>query len=62
MRIYIYAPGNVYTGGPTALFDLYRVPNEYYHVDTLIAFYVIMDGDLVHPNYKRYKCKCDIAQ
>ncbi|AWR99882.1 hypothetical protein [Metallosphaera hakonensis] len=57
MTIYIAAPSNVYTGGPTALFQLCKILQNDYNVDTYIAFYNIIEEDPVHPNYKSYGCK-----
>jgi hypothetical protein len=57
MVIYILAPARVYTGGPTALFQLCRElkAND---VDVVMAFYGDTSTDPVHPNYKKYNCSC----
>jgi hypothetical protein len=57
LKIYIAAPANVYTGGPTALFQLcYTLRNEF-GLDALITFYNIIENtDPIHDNYKRFSC------
>jgi len=55
MVIYIVAPARVYTGGPTALFQLCRELRAN-GIDTAMAFYGDVFMDPVHPNYKKYHC------
>lgn len=56
--IYIVLPAHVYTGGPTALFQLCYYLNKRFGVDAKIAFINMRRGeDPVHPNYKKFKCK-----
>jgi hypothetical protein len=56
MRVYIICPARVYTGGPTALFQLCHVLRNYYDVDAIMAFYNVRDLDPVDPNYRKFKC------
>ena len=55
MTVYIIVPAGVYTGGPTALFQLCNALRKY-GVNAIIAFYGEAKGDPVHPNYRKYKC------
>jgi len=55
MKIFIAAPAGVYTGGPTALFQLCR-ELKMFDIDASIAFYGRTKEDPVHPNYKKYGC------
>jgi len=55
MVVYIAAPAGVYTGGPTALFQLCRGLRAN-GIDAVMAFYGNVSIDPVHPNYKRYHC------
>jgi hypothetical protein len=55
MVIYIVAPARVYTGGPTALFQLCRELRAN-GIDAVMAFYGDVSMDPVHPNYKKYHC------
>jgi len=54
-QVYIVAPANVYTGGPTALHQLCRCINSFSNVKCLMAYYGALEGeDPVHPEYKKY--------
>jgi len=55
MAVYLVAPAGVYTGGPTALFQLCNALRRY-GVNAIIAFYGKVEGDLLHPNYRKYGC------
>ena len=57
MVVYILAPANIYTGGPTALFQLCNTLQYKFNIDTYIAFYNMSEEDPVHPNYRKYNCK-----
>jgi len=55
-QVYIVAPANVYTGGPTALHQLCRCINSFNDVKCLMAYYGASEGeDPVHPEYKKYR-------
>lgn len=57
-KMYIVTPAGVYTGGPTALFQLCHSLNEYFNVNAIISFTGVKeDVNPVHPNYMGYKCK-----
>jgi hypothetical protein len=57
MRVYVSAPARVYTGGPTALFQLCHTLKNVFGIDSYIAFYNIRpDEDPVHANYRHFKC------
>lgn len=57
-KIYIVAPANVYTGGPTALFQLCHTLNKYFDVNAVMVFTSLTEGlDPVHPNYRKYNCR-----
>jgi spore coat polysaccharide biosynthesis predicted glycosyltransferase SpsG len=55
MAVYLVAPAGVYTGGPTALFQLCNALRRY-GVNAIIAFYGKIEGDPLHPNYRKYEC------
>lgn len=59
LKIYIVAPPKVYTGGPTALFQLCHELNKFAReVECIIAFdSQVYSEHPVHPAYKKYKCK-----
>jgi hypothetical protein len=55
MAVYVVAPAGVYTGGPTALFQLCNALRRY-GVNAIVAFYGKVEGDPLHPNYRKYGC------
>jgi len=57
MKVYIVAPAKVYTGGPTALFQLCHVLRRVFRIDSYMAFYNMeLHEDPVHDNYKYFQC------
>jgi len=53
--VYVVAPANAYTGGPTALHQLCYTIGTFFHVRCLMAYTNIKKGlDPIHPEYKRY--------
>jgi hypothetical protein len=56
MKVYIAAPARVYTGGPTALFQLCHTLRRVFGVDSYMAFYNMKPHeDPVHDNYKHFQ-------
>jgi hypothetical protein len=55
VAVYVLAPAGVYTGGPTALFQLCNALREY-GINAVMAFFGRACNDPVHPNYKKYRC------
>jgi hypothetical protein len=55
MTVYVLAPAGVYTGGPTALFQLCNALREN-GINAIVAFFGGACNDPVHPNYKKYRC------
>jgi len=57
MRVYVITPAKVYTGGPTALFQLCHTLRKVFGIDSYIAFYNMKTyEDPVHNNYRRFQC------
>jgi len=57
MKVYIVAPAKVYTGGPTALFQLCHALRRVFGIDSYMAFYNMKTyEDPVHDNYKHFQC------
>jgi hypothetical protein len=57
LKIYVAAPANVYTGGPTALFQLCYTLRNKFGLNAFITFYNIVDNmNPIHENYKRFSC------
>jgi hypothetical protein len=57
MKVYIVAPAKVYTGGPTALFQLCHALRRVFGIDSYVAFYDMKSHeDPVHDNYKHFQC------
>jgi len=56
MVVYIIAPAGVYTGGPTALFQLCKALREE-DISAIMAFYGNINSvnNPVHPNYQKYQ-------
>jgi hypothetical protein len=54
--VYILAPAGVYTGGPTALFQLCKALREE-EISAMMAFYGNINSvnNPVHPNYQKYQ-------
>jgi len=56
MKIYVVAPARVYTGGPTALFQLCHTLRRF-GIDSYMAFYNVKPyEDPVHDDYKHFQC------
>jgi hypothetical protein len=55
MVVYIICPARTYTGGPTALFQLCHALRKN-SINAIMAFYGKINGNPIHPNYKKYKC------
>lgn len=56
--IYMVVPAHVYTGGPTALFQLCHYLNKHFGIDARIAFINIREeGNPIHPCYKKFECQ-----
>lgn len=55
--LYLVAPANFYTGGPTAIFQMCHFMRKQFGYPAIIAFTGAKEGiDPVHPNYKKYDC------
>ena len=53
-KIYIFAPSNLFTGGPSCLHQLGYVLKEYLKFDVKIFYEPFQTKDAVHINYKKY--------
>ena len=53
--VYIAAPANTYTGGPTALFQVCNALRKR-GINAIIAFYGEYHDNPIHPNYLKYQC------
>jgi hypothetical protein len=57
MEVYVAAPAKIYTGGPTALFQLCHTLRKVFGIDSYIAFHDMKSHeDPVHDNYKHFQC------
>ena len=57
MKVYVIAPAKIYTGGPTALFQLCHTLRKVFGINSYIAFYNMKSHeDPVHDNYKHFRC------
>ena len=55
--LYLVAPANVYTGGPTAIYQLCHSLRTLFGYPAVMALEGVKDGiDPVHPNYKKFEC------
>jgi len=55
MVVYIAAPANAYTGGPTALFQVCNALRKR-DINAIMAFYGEYHDNPMHPNYLKYQC------